>query len=96
MITTVWITHVSCDHQLTSWPVSSTHSLEQCLLASIRTLNMVQMAGATRRSVHLLDLCSLVSKADLVLSRQEAYSHFPVAPLQSLLGGHHDLHPLTS
>lgn len=31
---------------------------------------MVQTVGGTRKSVHLLDFCSLASKADLVLSGQ--------------------------
>lgn len=53
---------------------------------------MVQTVGGTRKSVHLLDFCSLASKADLVLSGQSkrfyrVYSHFTVSllpPLPSL------------
>ena len=56
-----------CDCRLTSWPVSSTQSLEHCFLASISTLNMVQTDGATRKSVDLLAFCILASNADFVL-----------------------------
>lgn len=45
---------------------------------------MVQTVGGTRKSVHLLDFCSLASKADLVLSGQSKrfYSLSPLtAPL---------------
>lgn len=51
----------------TSCPVSSTHSLEHCFLASISTLNMVQTESGIRKSVDLLAFCILESNADLVL-----------------------------
>lgn len=57
----------SRDCWLTSWPVSSTHSLAHCFLASISTLNMVQTDSGTRRSVDLLAFCILASNADFVL-----------------------------
>lgn len=46
---------------------------------------MVQTVGGTRKSVHLLDFCSLASKADLVLSgqRKRDFTEFTVI-LQSL------------
>ena len=53
--------------QLTSWPVSSTHSLAHCFLASISTLNMVQTDSGTLKSVDLLAFCILESNADFVL-----------------------------
>lgn len=57
----------SCDPQLTSCPVSSTHSLAHCFLASISTLNMVQTDSGTLKSVDLLAFCILESNADFVL-----------------------------
>lgn len=57
----------SCDRGLTSWPVSSTQSLEHCFLASISTLNMVQTDSGTLKSVDLLAFCILASNADFVL-----------------------------
>lgn len=56
---------------LTSWPVSSTQSLEHRLLASISTLNMVQTDGGRRRWAELLTFCSRLSNAALVLSDRE-------------------------